>query len=228
MEEFNFNKEQFIYKVENSISDDLIDEIIEKFKLSSNVSKYTKFEFSQKNIPDILKNSNQEDKILNLEECNLNNNTTFIINNDIEWQKIKNYLIKEINNNLCDYISKINNRNLISRTKNYGNEYIPFNIKCIDHDSELTIKINEYSNDNINNFFHIEKKIKKYCLNSNLFYFIWFLNDYEGEYIFWDSFHIKPEKGLLLIFPISWCFSYSEIIKLYQKKYFIFGYVNIF
>lgn len=53
--------------------------------------------------------------------------------------------------------------------------------------------------------------------------FIWFLNDFEGDITFWNIYKIRPTCGMLLIYPTSWCFPYSECIKSNAENYSIIG-----
>jgi hypothetical protein len=55
--------------------------------------------------------------------------------------------------------------------------------------------------------------------------YIWFLCNYDGEFII-NNYKIKPVAGALLIFPCSWCFPYYENIAFNTTKYCIFGYVG--
>ena len=57
------------------------------------------------------------------------------------------------------------------------------------------------------------------------FHFIWFLNEYEGEIIFWNNYSIKPLAGKLLIFPASWCFPFFELTKFNQTIFTISGFI---
>jgi hypothetical protein len=55
--------------------------------------------------------------------------------------------------------------------------------------------------------------------------YIWFLNDYDGEIIFWNEYRIIPKCGKFIMFPISWCFPYQEIIHSDANKYIVYGYI---
>ena len=57
------------------------------------------------------------------------------------------------------------------------------------------------------------------------FHFIWFLNEYEGEIIFWNNYSIKPLAGKLIIFPASWCFPFFELTKFNQTIFTISGFI---
>lgn len=54
---------------------------------------------------------------------------------------------------------------------------------------------------------------------------MWFLTDCKGIISFWNEYNIVPKAGKLIIFPVSWCFPYKELINLEADKYVIYGYV---
>jgi len=65
--------------------------------------------------------------------------------------------------------------------------------------------------------------LNKNEMKTNLFQYIWFLNDYEGEYIFCNHYKIRPKQGMFLLFPLSWCFPTKEWVSSETKRYFICG-----
>ena len=162
------------------------------------------------------------DEIIKIFDGN-NVNNKYFINTTINF-KIHNALIKEIKNNLKLY--KINLFKIFeSDSKN----------NCINN-----FEINIESEINENTIFAVEKKIyseydktdfelnQKYKLNKNtILKYIWFLNDYCGEFVFSEDIIIKPVKGKLIIFPVSWCFSFIENIQLFDTKYCICGEIMI-
>lgn len=172
MQNFLYKKETFIYQKEQSIPDELCNDIIE-------IYNYNAVTISGK----------------------------YNINENMNYLKIKEFLIKELNENLVKYYKQINtlkNGNLLYFTQHKIDFYIENN-KTI---SENTKKINRFS----------ENKLK-------LLMCIWFLNEYDGEISFWNEYKIQPKAGKLVIFPVSWCFPYQELIHLQANKYIIYGYV---
>jgi hypothetical protein len=159
----------------------------------------------------------QKEKSITDELCNdiidiynddtLNISDKYNINENMRYLKIKDFLIKELKESLIKYDKQIN------KLKNYKFLYLnpqqfDFYIENNKTISENTKKINRFS----------ENKLK-------LLMYIWFLNDYHGEISFWNEYKIQPKIGKILIFPVSWCFPYEEIIHLQANKYIIYGYV---
>jgi len=120
------------------------------------------------------------------------------------------FINKKLENFIYFYEDKVDNKYNIYRNPRYK----------INFNNFIITKYN-YSQTSINNEIKISNnRDKNLC-------FVWFLNNYDGEYIFWNSYKIKPEIGKFLLFPNSWCFLYEEFIKLNQDKYIIYGYVNL-
>lgn len=100
--------------------------------------------------------------------------------------------------------------------------------------------IYQNQNQNIcNQYFYIQK----YFVNSGfdewhndfltigqkqrMFTYIWFLNDISvgGEILFFNNYHIVPEKGKLIIFPSEWFFSYTNKKPVSDNKYIVIGHL---
>lgn len=144
---------------------------------------------------------------------NYNENTFFDNSNHIHIlndSKITNFLLELLKTKIKKYFLKINNNNVL--------KYIKF------HNISFIIDFNN-ANNNLNNSLSITKSFDLHCYN--IIKFVWFLNDYDGEIVFWNKYAIKPHIGKLLIFPVSWCFPYEEIIKCNSNKYILYGYINI-
>ena len=157
------------------------------------------------------------DDILTIFENNIIKNDLYIESKnccyeiiDTDYKKIRIFLKNELIRNLKEYdknINKVNNKIL-----NYEVfENFKFYIK--------TDRYLNYENYEIQD---------KFNWNSNgwkVLNFIWFLNDIEGEFIFWNKYNVNPKKGTLIIFPSSWCFPYKQIIKICSKMNIIYGYL---
>jgi hypothetical protein len=145
-------------------------------------------------------------------------NQKYNIDENIEYKKLKTYLITDLNTHIFNYIKKINkiyNYNLININMN--------EIKIIDY--SFFIDNNSSNNSSSNNITFINRfSIEKHG-NIKKFMYIWFLNDYDGELIFWNEYKIIPKCGNFLLFPVSWCFPYQEIINFNTNKYIIYGYI---
>ena len=123
--------------------------------------------------------------------------------------KVTKFLHNELKANLCKYrksLNKINNYNIIN-IKNLKCSLFIKKIKLINE----TIYTKRFSETN----------------NIKIFMYIWFLNDYDGEIIFWNDYRITPKCGKFIVFPVSWCFPYHEIIRSDANKYILYGYICI-
>ena len=124
-----------------------------------------------------------------------------------KYRTIQKYLTGELYQNIIKYTKRIN----------ILQKYKLFDVKNL----------------NINFIFYIQKNsskeiniIDRYSdKNIKLLMFIWFLNDYDGELVFFNEYKIKPKVGKLVIFPVSWCFPYKELIHMESKKYIIYGFI---
>jgi hypothetical protein len=147
--------------------------------------------------------------IIEIFENDVSNNNCMDYND--EYIKIKRYLTEELKKNIQSYEKKING---VSGIEDY---------KIIDvknYNFVFFIENNNKPNDIIN---YINRTTSKN--NVKLLMYIWFLNDYDGEIIFWNEYKIIPKAGNFIIFPVSWCFPYQELIHLQTQKYIIYGYV---
>ena len=224
MENFVYKKEIFIYEKKNSIINELCDDIIEIYE--KNVKKYDKDFMANDSLLDMFNTLDNHEKnfskILNETTKDNENNLFYNLNFDDENIRIKNYLIIELKKNLNIFFNNFKNKTLIKKKNNYNNDYTLINIKDINPD--FTIKKTEYLNQE--DSIEIESRYLKSSTNGvKIFMYIWFLNNYCGDFIFWNNYKINNKKGTLLIFPISWCFPYKELVKLYEKRYIIYGYL---
>jgi hypothetical protein len=144
--------------------------------------------------------------------------------NDEKFNKIDKFLKNEIKKTLLLYVIKINELCKMDTNKILYNS-------SIENISKFSIIKNIYNTENdyksvlettrIERFY--EEKSK--TIRAKKLHFIWVLNNFDGEIIFWKDYSIKPKEGTLIIFPSSWCFPYSEIMKYNETLYTIYGYV---
>lgn len=156
---------------------------------------------------------------------------------------------------LCDeivdnYTDDINNNNFIIDKYSYNMQYDNKYKQVINVlNQELIKNLNKYSKlfynfDNYilnfnSNFFYIINKIE-YNINdivlfkknssqsghgTRILMFIWFLNDNNGDFVFWNKYKVNNNKGTLLIFPASLFFLYSENMNINSTGYKLFGYI---
>jgi hypothetical protein len=149
-----------------------------------------------------------------------------IVNNKI-WDKITDYLLIELKKNLTCYVNHLNNPKYFNKISNYNEKFIALQLDFNNVNMVKSIVIKKIIFDNCDNFgpenMTIEKRVVDTNCNTNLLMFVWFLNDYDGELLFWNNYNVEIKQGKIIIFPISWFFFYTELIKLNQIKYFIFG-----
>lgn len=196
-----YKKELFIFEKKNSITPELCIDIIDIY------------------------NDDPNNKI----------NEIYNIDRNLNYAKIKQYLINELYENLHNYlfvkikmqISNVININTISfsffieNKKLSNNLHISEPVTALQSDTQCNTNKSESERFN-------EIQITKRFSHTNkmkLFMYIWFLNDYDGEIIFWNDYRITPKCGNFLMFPISWCFPYEEIIHSCANKYILYGYV---
>jgi hypothetical protein len=137
-----------------------------------------------------------------------------------KWNKAKLFIINELGSCIDEYSKKLS-----VRTMNQDNyKILSFDRNSIDRPS-CSIKKYIYRGDICEYGVEVVNKIisKKY-ISKKLIY-IWFMNDYDGEIIFWNNHKIIPKAGKLIIFPVSCCFPYQEMIKPDTDKYVITGYI---
>jgi len=190
----NLSLINFIYENNYSIPDELCDNIIELFDLEENKKDGRTLSGVNKEIKDT---------------------TDFTIpNDDKKWEKIYNFLVKELHKNIKLYNKKIMN--------DYNfDKLIPKKIfieglmvqrylkgigKYVYHDDGLT----DYKNN--------KRRIITY---------IWYLNDIEegGETEFFNKYKIKPKTGKIVLFPANWCFPHCGKVPLSSNKYIITGWI---
>ena len=221
-----FSKEILIYEKENSITTEICDDIIEMFE--NNMDLY----YSKKDtiIPTNNTNTDLQMKYNEYIITNENNLTTihYNIRFDDKYNKIKKTLSNELNRNIQKYFLQIKPTINISHKKNYNMKYELLSLNKTEYDYNIGSKQIEMSNDKSktintslkNNIYY--NKINILNQKIKYFHYIWFLNDYDTKLIFWNTYSIEIKRGKLIIFPISWCFPYSEILNL-NKIYTIYG-----
>jgi hypothetical protein len=128
------------------------------------------------------------------------------------YGKLQNVLINELNKNISEYDV-------------YGLKNLDFQKKvnvtlC---GAEFYIKKHIYSNNSSR-----VRHEPKLCIHNKsaikMLKFIWVLNG-NAEYYFWDKYMVKAEIGTFLLFPVSWCYPYNEVVML--DKYTISGFIYL-
>ena len=129
---------------------------------------------------------------------------------DETYGKIQKYLIRELNENIFKYRARF-------ETVDYKLKVEPASTT-----TPIIIKKQTYVQDEI----EIQKKLELNNIEIKKFLFIWFLNDCDGELVFWDDYKIRHTSGRFVLIPISWCFNYYEILNKMDTQYKICGIIN--
>jgi len=186
MEKNNYNREQFIYTIDTSLTTEICEEIIMRFK------------------------------------NNGHNNILYSNFLSKDWESIKKCLKNQLLIQIPKYLNAIN---LFFENANNNNfTTLPLYNILLSLD-RLQFVIKSSSSSQISDQTIVCQKIQNTAIN--IFKYMWFLNDYDGEIIFWREYSIRPKAGMLIIFPISWCFPYEELFTTSGTKYYITGEINI-
>jgi|688.fasta_scaffold222644_1 hypothetical protein len=176
------------------------------------------------------------DEIINNYENDLINrnfvvdNCSYNINYDEKYKRILKTLNNELNSSIDKYFDLFKNETLINKKSNFNCDY---HLTDRVEKSEIIpsknniffiIKKTEYNNNSQN--ITIYKKNESQNNNGiKMFMFIWVLNDCDGEFLFWNKVKVDNKKGTLLIFPTSFLYQYSELMKNETSKYAIHGFI---
>ena len=138
------------------------------------------------------------------------------------WNKIKIFLLNSLNYELINYMTMVNSKMLFTSEKTNIANFITLQTDFVDNKNwNFIIQKNKDNKiERVERFNVINEKIKIKILK-----YIIFLDDYEGEIVFWNEYKIQPRKGDLLLFPVSWCFPYYENIKKYSNKIIMCGFI---
>lgn len=132
---------------------------------------------------------------------------------DEKWNKIKNFLFKELNNNLQKYSKKI-----------YLNK--EYNILPNVLSAE-TLQMQKYEKGKGKYTYHNDFSINHNDKMHRTITYLWYLNnvDIGGETEINGNIKIKPETGKLLLFPACWTYPHCGIKPISDDKYIITGWV---
>jgi len=166
-------------------------------------------------------------------QSEIKDTTDYIIpnNDNKDWNKINEFLKKELILNVKEYIKKINS--FVSTGNNYGKKY-NF-ISDIDQESTIpflqfdSFMIQKYEKEQGKYIFHTDNHVDFYRSRYRIFTFIWYLNNVEcgGETLFWDTYRVKPTSGKLVLFPACWTFPHSGQMPISGDKYIITGWIYV-
>lgn len=182
----------YIYEKNNSIDKNLCNKIIEHFEYSHKKSDGCICSGLYKNVKDTI---------------------DLHFSNEIElFKEIDKILCDELNNNLYDYINKINSNCHTLKWKNY---------------TDTGFNIQKYIKNSGKYIYHNDERIECHNKKYRILTYLWYLNDIEegGETEFFGSYKVKPECGKFLLFPASWTFPHCGKIPLSNDKYIITGWI---
>jgi hypothetical protein len=177
----------YIYIHKYSLSNELCKDIIEKFEANRHLCYKGN---TSKGVDIKVKDS------LDLNILKLN-----------EWNKINDFLSKELTKHLTIYHQKCNK---------------------ISHDYQVnTFQIQKYDK-GCGKFVTHTDNLSCFKLSREIV-FMWYLNDVDngGETGFPEcNINIKPEVGKLVLFPATWTYPHCGNVPLSSHKYIITGWVN--
>lgn len=200
--------DKYIYTNKTSLSSELCNDIIQLFEIEN--KKYEGVTAAGLN-------------------KNIKNTMDFVIPKDNnKWYKIYNFLSKELQYNIKEYLNNLNN----------NDEY-----KNINQDTNITYKFFDNNKYYIHNFmvqrynrnegkyvYHNDFMIDHKKKQNRIITYLWYLNDViEGGETTFHSGEIKinPEIGKLILFPACWSYPHCGKMPLSSSKYIITGWIYI-
>jgi len=140
-----------------------------------------------------------------------------------KWNKIRNFLDKELAKNTKEYIKILDE--LVNKNHEKENtvyEYTTFG----DFVTNESFMVQKYTKQKGRYIYHNDFS----CINEKKYRvitFLWYLNTVKegGETEFWGTHTVKPEAGKLLLFPASWTFPHRGRMPLSDDKYIITGWL---
>lgn len=146
---------------------------------------------------------------------NIKDTTDCVINEaGPQWDRINKLLIKELNNNVNEYVNNLKNK--INETKIFKNFL-----------STETLQMQKYDKNKGKYIYHNDYSCQWKNKKMRQITFLWYINDVEegGETEFWGDYKIKPEAGKLILFPASWTYPHCGKMPISDDKYIITGWL---
>jgi hypothetical protein len=187
----------FIYENDNSLSEELCNDIIELYE--NDDRKY-----------DGITQGGLQKKIKNTTDL-------IIPKNNEKWEKIEKCLYKELHKNILKYIKHINCESYNPEFNN-GRDANIFKNKNLEAPGFM---IQKYEKNVGEYVYHDDFSIENN--KHRIITFLWYLNDVEegGETQFWDSYKIKPKTGKLILFPSWWTYQHRGLMPKSNNKYIL-------
>lgn len=144
--------------------------------------------------------------------------------NKPHWNRIRDLLERELNNNVKKYVKKINDAITVVE-ENSDNKYKVFD-KFVSFE---TIQIQRYTKLKGRYIYHQDFLTEWETKKFRVITFLWYLNDVAegGETEFWGTHRIKPEAGKLLFFPATWTYPHRGMMPISNDKYIITGWIYL-
>lgn len=200
----------FVCEYKNSLSNELCDKIINAFENEPNKHIGTTMSGVNKDIKDTL-------------DYSLYDFATMTCKNDL-WTDIDKILYSELNEKLITYINNLKNH-FFSKTNDLSFNFFQ-NTFLVD----TGFMIQKYTKNIGKYIYHIDDHVDMLKLRYRVITYIWYLNDVDNggttEFL-GGLFEIKPERGKLIFFPVSWCFPHRGNIPISNDKYIITGWFYI-
>lgn len=216
MDNFTYKKEQLIWMKDNFVTEELCDDIVEIIDILKKENQNYENVFS---CAGALSTDDLELSICNkmsrisADEENISKYKT--------WERIKLHLINELNREIEKYSGMVNSKLIFTK-------------ETTNRDNFSTLCFNYLDGNNFNFFVNNNKEevkktdrfyVKDMMINQKVLKYVLFLNDYDGEIVFWKDYKIRPQKGNMILFPLSWCFPYYENTKIDAKNITAYGFV---
>jgi len=204
-----FNLENYFYINKNSLSKEVCNEIINYFEIEE-TCKY------EGNTGGGLRKDIKDTLDFQIPAKNEKNKP--------HWNKIRNLLERELNNNVKNYVKKINDAITVDE-EHSDLKYKVFN-KFVSFE---TIQIQRYTKQKGRYIYHQDFLTEWEAKKFRVITFLWYLNDVEegGETEFWRTYRVKPEAGKLLFFPATWTYPHRGMMPISNDKYIITGWIYL-
>jgi len=202
------SKDKYIFINENSLSNELCNDIIELFEKEP------------------LKHDGITHGGLNK---NIKDTKDYVIQyNNIVWKNILNFLDEELTRNINNYFSELLNNDCYKLPGEKSTEKFSFfKNTSFCHSGFL---VQKYEKNEGRYIYHNDSEISIKNNKYRILTFIWYLNTIKegGETAFHaDEILIKPTSGKLVLFPALWTYPHRGKVPISDPKYIITGWIHV-